>query len=198
MIERRRGILLAIGLAVAAAVVVTSGVLMGLRTESAAEAALLPAPTLDADGLWVEPWFRPTTGDLAQDAALAAGENKLLAIFWEQRGCEFCALLHNKAFRMPALNAYVTDRFYVVRLDFRGSKDIRDFDGVAAAERDIARRRRARGTPTLEFITADGEVVLRIPGYVEPPTLLSAFEYVDTGAYRESKINDWLATRGLI
>lgn len=199
MIMRRRSLLLAIGLAAAgaAAIVVANGALMGPRDVPAVEAALLPMPTLDADGHWVEPWFRPTTGDMARDAALAESEGKFLAIFWEMEGCEFCALLHTKALRVPAVHAYVTDRFYVVRLDYRGSNDIRDFDGVTAAERDIARRHRVRGTPTLEFLTTDGEVVLRIPGYVEPSVLEAALEYVDTGAYAESNINDWLAARGL-
>lgn len=206
MIKRRRALILAIGFAVAgSAAVVATGALMGRlavpavegKVAAPAEAALLPAPTLDADGMFVEAWFHPTTGDLSRDAALAAAEGKTLAIFWELEGCEFCALLHNQALRIPALHAYVSDRFYAVQLDYGGSKEVRDFDGVAAAERDMARRRRARGTPTIEFISADGEVVLRIPGYLQPPVLLAAFEYVDTGAYRETNINAWLESRGL-
>ena len=158
----------------------------------------LPAPKKGADGMFIEAWFRPTTGDLTRDAALAAEEGKPLAIFWELDGCEFCALLHNQALRIPALHAYVSDRFYPVQLDHQGDRTIRDFDGTMATERDLAGRHRARGTPTIEFITADGEVVLRIPGYVEPPVLKGAFEYVDTGAYRETNINDWLQARGLL
>ncbi len=207
MQNSKRAFLLAIGLAVAgAAAVVANGTLVGrgaapvdeAQAASAGKAELLPAPTIGPDGLFVEAWFRPTTGDLSRDVALAAGEGKVLAIFWELDGCGFCALLHNEALRIPELHAYVSDRFYAVQLDYQGDRIIRDFDGVEAAERDIASRHRARGTPTIEFLTADAEVVLRIPGYAEPPILLGAFEYVDTGAYRESNINDWLQAQGLL
>ena len=207
MIKRRNALILAVGFAVAGTVaVVATGAVMLRGNDPAvedkvaapAEPALLPAPTIGADGMFVEAWFRPTTGDLSRDAALAASEGKPLAIFWELEGCEYCALLHNQALRIPALHAYVAERFYAVQLDYQGDKMIRDFDGVEAAERDMARRHRARGTPTIEFLATDGEVILRIPGYPQPAVLQGAFEYVDTGAYRESNINDWLQARGIL
>lgn len=209
MITGWRTLFLAIGLAaVTGAAVVVAGAFFGrpagtaaqgeVATAPAADPALLPAPTLDADGLYVAAWYRPSSGDLARDAALAAEEGKILAIFWERKGCPFCALLHNQALRIPALHAYVADRFYAVRLNFHGERAMRDFDGETFTESEVAGRHRAYGTPTLEFRTADGKEVLRIPGYVEPPVLQSAFEYVDTGAYRQTNINAWLKSRDLL
>jgi thioredoxin-related protein len=192
-----RALFVAIGLAVVGAIAVVAYALNERPPETAAADGLLPAPTLGADGLFDEGWYRPTTGDLARDAALAASEGKMLAIFWELDGCEFCAAMHNEALRMPALHAYVSDRFYVVQLDYQGDAVIQDFDGVTASEREIARRHSARGTPTLEFRTADGTVALRIAGYPGASVLQSAFEFVDTGAFRDGNINDWLAARGL-
>src|SRR3954462_6712073 len=94
----------------------------------AARAELLPSPAIGADGLFVEDWFRPTSGDLRRDLALAAGEGKVLAVFWERAGCEFCALLHLDALRDPQLRAFPAQRFHTVRLDRYGSAPITDFD----------------------------------------------------------------------
>ncbi len=164
---------------------------------ASAQAALLPMPEKGPDGMWIEDWMRPSTGDLTKDRALAAAEGKVLAVFWERDGCEFCAQLHGVALRMPTLHRYVAERFYAVRLDFYGRKKFIDFDGVERDEQDIKLRHKVIGTPSIEFHTADGVEVLRIPGYVEPPVLAAAFEFVDTGAYKTTNINAFLRTRPL-
>lgn len=158
---------------------------------------LLPMPAKGVDGMWIEDWMRPSTGDLTKDRALAAAEGKVLAIFWERDGCEFCAQLHGYALRMPALHRYVAERFYAVRLDFYGQKKFIDLDGAERTEQDMKLRHKVVGTPAIEFHTADGVEVLRIPGYVEPPVLKAAFEFVDTGAYKTTNINAFLHTRPL-
>jgi thioredoxin-related protein len=202
-------LLVTLGLAiVTGAALVGAGVMFGKPVRSlnagaplaaiADEAGRLPAPEMGEDGLWTADWYRPTSGDLLQDAKLAAAEGRMLAVFWERRGCEFCALLHNEALRLPVLHAYVSQRFYVVRLNFHGTMPIRDFDGELDSESEIASKHRAYGTPTLEFRTADGKEVLRIPGYVPPKILQSAFEFVDTGAYAQSNINAWLKAHDLL
>ena len=176
---------------------IVSNPLVGYRSAAAAtQDVLLPPPTIGTDGLFEEAWFHSTTGDLSRDAALAESEGKTLVIFWELEGCGPCAKLH-EALRIPALHAYMLDRFYAVQLDFQGDNSVRDFDGFEAAERDLARLHRARGTPTIEFLSTDGKVILRIHGYTKPPVLQSTFEFVDTGAYRAVNINNWLRARNL-
>ena len=163
-----------------------------------AEAGLLPPPAIGQDGLFVEPWFRTSTGDLAQDAANAAAEGKLLTLIWERDGCPYCFQLHTQDLRRPELHAYVADKFYVVRMNFFGEKAMRDFDGEAMTEREIALRHRAPGTPTMEFRSGDGKEVLRVPGYLEPPMLKVVFEFAETGAYKKMNINAWLKEKGFL
>lgn len=158
---------------------------------------LLPMPVKGANGMWIEDWFRPSTGDLTKDLALAAAEGKVLAVFWERDGCTFCAQLHGEALRMPSLHVYVAERFYPVQLDFYGAKKVIDFDGVERTEVEIKLAHRILGTPAIEFRTPDKIEVLRIPGYVEPPVLAAAFEFVDIGAYKTTNISAFLRTRKL-
>ena len=163
-----------------------------------ARAELLPSPALGRDGLFVEDWFRPTTGDLRRDLALAAGEGKVLALFWERAGCEYCAMLHLDALRDPQLRSFPAQRFYSVRLDRHGTLPVIDLDGVSRKQSELAERHGVIGTPTFSFRIADGREVLRLPGYADPPVLLAAFEYVEYGAWAHTGFVAWLQKRGLL
>jgi thioredoxin-related protein len=156
---------------------------------------LLPQPELGADGLWVQDWYQPTTGDLREDLAAAAREGKILALFWEAAGCQYCAQMHMTALRMPEVRDYITDRFYAVRLDRFGSLPIIDFDGHTQSERSIAALHRVQGTPAVEFRLADGTEVFRLPGFAEPVIFQAIFEYVHTGGYLSDPVLDWLRSR---
>ena len=155
-------------------------------------------PVLGVDGLWVEDWFRESMGDLRADLAAAAAEGRILAIFWERPGCEYCERLHVEAMREPALRDIVAGRLYAVRFHRYGRKPIVGFDGVVRTEEQLAIHHAVIGTPTVEFRIADGSEVARIPGYAAPPVLLAAFEYVLLGAYVHTSMLDWLVARGLL
>lgn len=167
-------------------------------TPFAARAEMLPAPVLGRDGLFVEDWFRPTTGDLRQDLARAAAEGKVLALFWERAGCEWCQLLHLEALRDSELRKFPAERFYSIRLDRHGSALVTDFEGRARRASELAERMGVIGTPTLSFRIADGREVLRLPGYAEPAVLRAAFEYVEYGAWAHATFPAWLERRGLL
>lgn len=161
------------------------------------EPMLLPPP-LGRDGLFVEDWLRASSGDLRRDLDLAAGEGKVLVLIWERAGCEYCAMLHLEALRDPALRDYAARRFYSVRLDRLAEQPVIDFDGVRRPQHAVAVRHGVLGTPTMEFLLADGREVLRLPGYADPRILLAAFEYVQFGGYLHTGIVGWLQKRGLL
>lgn len=163
----------------------------------AAEDAVRAAPKVGADGLFAEDFYRTSTFDMAKDLALAIGEGKPLAIFWEREYCEYCAQLHNEALVLPELHRYVADRFYVVRFDFHGKRMVTDFDGTRVTEEQMRTRHRVLGTPTLSFRIEGFKEVLRIPGYVEPDVLGAAFEFVDAGVYVKMGIGAYLREVGL-
>lgn len=178
------------GIALAAGLVLFAGF-------PAAATELLPQPELGADGLWIQDWYRPTTGDLRQDLAAASREGKILALFWEAAGCQYCTQMHLTALRMPEVRDYITGRFYAVRLDRFGALPIVDFDGQSRAERSIAVLHRVRGTPAVEFRLADGTEVFRLPGFAQPAIFRAVFEYVHTGGYLSAPVLDWLRVRSL-
>ena len=134
-----------------------------LAAGAAAAQQLFPEPELAPDGLWAEAWLRPPSGDLRADLAAAADEGRILALFWEDPGCEYCARLHQVALRIPALRNYVANRFYSVRVERFGAKPLVDFDGTESTESEVAIRHSVEGTPAIEFRLANGIEVYRGP-----------------------------------
>lgn len=155
------------------------------------------APQIGRDGLWIEDFYRPTSASIPIDLANASAEGKVLSIFWERAGCEYCAMLHLVALQDPDIRDFMARRFFAVRLNFYGNASIVDLDGRVLKERDLAVRHGVTGTPTMEFRIADGREVYRIPGYAEPPVLGALFDYVYRGGYLGMSDAAWLSARGL-
>ena len=160
-------------------------------------ADLLPMPALDAKGFYVADWQHPTTGDVAQDLAIASAQGKILTMFWEMSPCPFCTLMHT-ALRDPLMREHVAERMYSVRYDKLGTQTIVDFNGAHRTHREMGLAHRVIGSPTIVFRTADRREVGRVPGYTNVPALRGAFEYVSEGAYQRMSLSTWLRTKGVL
>jgi len=156
---------------------------------------LLPAPSLDSHGLYVEPWFEHGPLDLRTAARRAADDGKVLALLWEQRGCGYCRELHTVNLRMPRIAEYLARHFAVYQLDTHADDPVRDRSGAAVSQRRLAGRNRIPGTPTIQFFDADGQEVYRLPGYANPVVFAAAFEYVAEKGYESGSFRDWVRER---
>ncbi len=123
-----------------------AGALMALMT--------LPASAQDMgdDGLHKQPWLRDTFKDLPEDLAEANEEGKRLVLFFEQRGCSYCAAMHREVFSDPEVSQYIEENYFVVQMNLHGSTEVTDFDGETLSERDMARKWRVLFTPTIVFL----------------------------------------------
>lgn len=145
-----------------------------------------------AEGLYTEPWFNETSGNLAEDLQAAISQNKTLTIIWEQRGCSYCQKMHEVNLQIEATVQFIQKSFYIVLLNMRGERQITDFDGTPIDEAKLARKHRIMGTPTIEFRNHQAEEVFRMPGYAEPLIFLGVFDYVARKEYKNSSLIPWL------
>ncbi|MBO0741861.1 MAG: thioredoxin family protein [Hyphomicrobiaceae bacterium] len=139
-----------------------SGVgLCGLSTAVAGDPVLPPpagpvmprvAPIRADDGLYRQSWFQLSFLDLREDFAEAKAAGKRLAVLFEQRGCVYCASLHNEVLGARYINDYVRENFAIVQLDLWGAREVTDFDGTVLAERALAERWGVIFTPTIVFL----------------------------------------------
>jgi thioredoxin-related protein len=141
-----------------------AGGLGGLSTALAGDPVLPPAsgpvmprvaPIRTDDGLYRQSWFQLSFLDLREDFAEAKAAGKRLAVLFEQRGCVYCASLHNEVLAARYINDYVRENFAVVQLDLWGAREVTDFDGALLAERALAERWGVIFTPTIVFLKDD-------------------------------------------
>jgi thioredoxin-related protein len=149
------------------------------------------AAELGDDGLHKQPWMRDTFKDLREDLDEANAEGKRLVLFFEQRGCIYCAKMHKEVFPRPDVSQYIEDNYFVVQLNLHGDTEVTDFDGEVLSEKDMARRWNVLFTPTILFLpeevpddkTAQQAAVAVMPGAFGAGTTLDMFTWVNEKRY---------------
>ena len=149
------------------------------------------AETIGDDGLHKQSWMRDTFKDLREDLAEANAEGKRLVLFFEQRGCIYCAKMHKEVFSRENVSNYIDENYFVVQLNLHGNVDVTDFDGETLEERDIARKWGILFTPTIMFLpeeveeglTAQTASVAVMPGAFGAGTTLDMFTWVNEKRY---------------
>lgn len=145
------------------------------------------------DGLHKPDWLRETFFNLSDDLAEANAEGKRMLLIIEQKGCIYCAKLHEQILPSPDIDAVIRDSFYVEQINMFGDLEMTDFDGTVLSEKDMVRRWGLIFTPTLIFLpeqVAEGQsavdaAVAVMPGAFEHNTTLAMFEWVRDKAYLE-------------
>jgi thioredoxin-related protein len=110
------------------------------------------AAELGDDGLHKPDWLRETFKDMREDLGEANAEGKRLLVIFEQRGCIYCAEMHEKVFPDPAIDALIRESYFVVQMNLFGDVEVTDFDGTVLSEKDMAMRWGVMFTPTMIFL----------------------------------------------
>jgi thioredoxin-related protein len=153
--------------------------------------ALPAAAEIGDDGLHKEPWFSMTFRDIAEDIASAKEEGKRLAIIFEQRGCIYCAAMHEKLLSDPEVRDFIEANFKVVQYNMFGDEEVTDLDGEKLTEKTAARKWSVVFTPTILFLpeeapegkTVAEAAVATMPGAFGKWTFLHMFQWVSEKRY---------------
>lgn len=150
--------------------------------------AAMAAP-LGEDGLHKPDWLEESFLDLREDLAEARAGGRHLLITIEQRGCLYCAKLHEEIFPDPAVDARLRRNFRVVQINLVGALEVTDFNGTKASEKATAQAWGANFTPTLIFLppevregdTARAAALAFLPGSPDAATLAGVMDWVLAG-----------------
>jgi len=148
-----------------------------------------------AHGLYLQPWFKQSSGDLRTDMAAAQKEGKALAVFWEQDGCHYCQQMHEVNLQDKEIVDYISRHFYVIQYDLRGSEMATDWQGEKQPQGRLAGKLGVRGTPTVLFYREPGVEATRLPGYAKPVVFKKVFEYVVEEGDKEAALIDWIRAK---
>jgi thioredoxin-related protein len=143
------------------------------------------------DGLHKQDWFALTFRDVADDIEAAKEEGKRLVMIFEQRGCIYCAKMHETLLSDPEVADYIKANFKVVQYNMFGDEEVTDLDGEVLTEKTAARKWGYVFTPTLMFLpeevpegkTAAEAAVATMPGAFGKWTFLNMFKWVAEKGY---------------
>jgi thioredoxin-related protein len=155
--------------------------------------AAMPATAAEIgeDGIHKEDWFSITFKDVAEDINTAREEGKRLVLVFEQRGCIYCAKMHEEILSDPEVAEFIKANFKVVQYNLFGDEEVTDLDGETLSEKTAARRWSVVFTPTLLFMpeeapdsgTAAEAAVAVMPGAFGKLTFLNMFKWVREKGY---------------
>ena len=63
---------------------------------------------------------------------------------------------------------------------------------MVVSQRELAQKLNALSFPYLIFFNKKGEIVLRIPDYIEPQTMVCVIDYGNEGAYKQYKVEEYI------
>ena len=119
-------------------------------------ALALPATAeVGDDGLHDAPYIRETFKDLSEDYAEAQADGRSLIVMIEQRGCIYCARMHERVFVEPEIARMLEEEFFFVQINMDGATEVTDFDGVTMTESGIVEEWGYRLTPTILVFPRD-------------------------------------------
>ncbi len=149
------------------------------------------AASVGEDGLHKQDWFSITFKDIAEDIESARENGKRFAIVFEQRGCIYCAKMHEELLSDPEVSDYIKASYNIVQFNLFGDEEVTDIDGEVLTEKTAARKWGIVFTPTILFLpdtiadsgTAAEIAVARMPGAFGKWTFLNMFRWVNEKGY---------------
>jgi len=118
--------------------------------------------------------------------AQAKSTNKLVLVDVYTDWCVWCKRMDHDTYPDPKVQEMLAKYFTAAKLNAE-STEMRTFQGALHSEQQIASKWNVTGFPTLIFMTADGERIQSVPGYVPPAEFPFVLKFIGSGAYQTSQ-----------
>jgi len=140
-------------------------------------------------------WFKESFLDIAEDVNEATDADKHVILFLEMNGCPYCYKMIEENFKGSDYSDWLQTRFDVIALNIRGDREVALNPDTTLSEKALAEQLAVRYTPTVIFLNADNEPVARINGYRDVRDFKQVLDYVDTRAYENRTLAEYLAAQ---
>jgi thioredoxin-related protein len=135
---------------------------------------------VDSGNLNEAPFFEPPPYDLSNPVKFGTP----FAVFFEQRQCPSCDILHREVLSDPETHKLIAS-FHAVQLDMWSEQPVVPPSGRPTTARAWAEALDVRYAPTIVLFSSDGREVIRSEAYFKRFHTQSLFDYVASGIYRE-------------
>ncbi len=112
----------------------------------------------------------------------------------ESKSCIYCKQMRKDMREDQKLKEAIksVDVFFILYEDLSLVKTNINGKEKLISQRELAQTLNALSFPYLIFLNKKGEIVLRIPGYIEPQTMVCVIDYVNEGAYQQYKVEEYI------
>jgi len=134
---------------------------------------------------------------VAHDAGLkqAQQEAKPILLYFGRYGCAWCDHVNRKTFSDPDLKKLLSENYVLIYVDAEGGKRIRLPNGERLTEGELGARLGAFATPLFVFMTAEGKVIAKIPGFKTVEDFRDYDRYVRGGHYLKQTLLEFLGSK---
>ena len=117
-------------------------------------------------------------------ARKTAGKSKPIAVFFEQKDCPNCDVLHQKVLGDAETRKLIAE-YDAVQLDmWDKSTSITIPEGKVSSARDWAKQLDIKYAPTIVLFSGEGKEIIRTEAFFKQFHTQSFFDYVQSGAYK--------------
>jgi thioredoxin-related protein len=158
-------------------------------------AALAATATTEArERLEYPEWFAQSFYDLPGDIDDAVARGKRgVALFFSAESCLHCVAMTRSTFRDPEIVRRLSGQFDVIAVDVFSDVEMVGLDGEMVRARELSERERATFTPTMMFVDASRERMLRHVGFVDAERMHLILDYLESDAWRREPLRDFVA-----
>lgn len=134
---------------------------------------------------------------VAHDAGMkqAREEGKPILLYFGRYGCAWCDHVNRKTFSDSGLQKLFSENYVLIYVDAEGGKRIRLPSGERLTEGELGARLGAFATPLFVFMTAEGKVIAKIPGFKTVADFRDYDRYVRGGHYQKQTLLEFLGSK---
>jgi len=125
----------------------------------------------------------------------ARQEAKPILLYFGRYGCAWCDHVNRKTFSDPGLKQLFSENYVLIYVDAEGGKRIRLPSGERLSEGELGARLGAFATPLFVFMTSEGKVVAKIPGFKTVDDFRDYDRYVRGGHYQKQTLLEFLGSK---
>lgn len=140
-------------------------------------------------------WFSNSLLDFKDEIPEAARAGKRVMVYFGQDGCPYCKALMKANFGPGPITDKTRKHFVSIAINIWGDADVTWIDGSKTTEKELARTLKVQFTPTLLFFETDGQLVLRLNGYLPPERFTHVIDYVIQRRDRELSLAEYMSTQ---
>ena len=142
-------------------------------------------------------WFKSSFLEIAEDAAEAGEQNKHILMFFHLNNCPYCSRTLAENFDSGPNSEFIQANFDSIDINIKGDLEVVFNEELTLIEKDLANQLGVNYTPTILFINADNQTVLRIDGYRDSSRFRTALEFVESRSYLDQTLAEYAANAAL-